>query len=307
MTDSLIAFYIQNEYWFAVTQLVLAMIGMGATLTPNDFKDIAREPKAVSIGTAIQILLVPCLAYVFILITGVTAGLAIGIALMAAIPGGTISNVLTHIAKGNTPLSISITTITTVCCLVTTPLILGLLIADYLPENFTMPRAQIALEIGLCLLLPLIIGMLILKILPTLAASISNICVKGSLLTIVLIAMGAMGSGRLDLETLGATNIALIALFMLILMTAGAWTPKLFGLQRQDITAIEMEVGVRSINLGLMLKASLFPSIVGQADPIGDTVLFTLLLFGSFFFLFSAPLVGVRRKQTTNHYVTSQA
>jgi bile acid:Na+ symporter, BASS family len=294
----MVNFYLQYEYWFAVTQLVLAMLGMGATLTPADFKDVAREPKAVSIGTGIQIVLVPAITYVFIQLTGITAGLAVGIALIAAIPGGTISNVFTHMAKGNTPLSISITTITTVCCLVSTPLILGFLIADYMPDDFTMPRAQIALEIGLCLLLPLLLGMLILKLLPSLAARFSTLCVRGSLLTIAMIAAGSLASGRLDIAAFGMNSVVLMALYMATLVSLGAWTPKLLGLKREDITAIEMEVGVRSINLGLMLKASLFPSHPGHSDPVGDTVLFSLLLFGAFLLLVSTPLVGIRRRQS---------
>jgi len=155
--------YIAYEYWFAAFQLILAMLGMGATLTVGDFKDVVKEPKAVTFGTTIQMALVPLVAYFFINAVGIVGGVAVGIALVAAIPGGTTSNIFTYFARGNVPLSISITAITTLACLITTPVVLGLLITQYLPANFTMPTAQIVKEIALTLLLPLIIGMALLQ------------------------------------------------------------------------------------------------------------------------------------------------
>ena len=67
-------FYIQYEYWFATAQLALAMFGMGATLTTGDFADVLREPKAVTIGTVTQLVLVPMTVYAFIQLAGITGG-----------------------------------------------------------------------------------------------------------------------------------------------------------------------------------------------------------------------------------------
>ena len=73
--------YVQYEYGVAAFQLIFAMLGMGATLTVADFKDVVREPKAVTIGTAIQLVLVPLVAYFFIHSMGLIGGVAVGIAL----------------------------------------------------------------------------------------------------------------------------------------------------------------------------------------------------------------------------------
>ena len=100
------------------------MLGMGATLTGKDFRDVLLEPRAVSFGTGIQLLLVPLTAFLFIQFPGVGTGVAVGIALIAAIPGGTTSNIFTYLARGNFALSICITAVTTLACLVSTPLIL---------------------------------------------------------------------------------------------------------------------------------------------------------------------------------------
>ena len=98
---SLADFYINNEYWFASIQLILAMFGVGATLTASDFRDVARESKPVSIGTLVQLVLIPLSALLFISTLGLMGGIAVSIALLAAIPGGASSNFFTYFAHGN--------------------------------------------------------------------------------------------------------------------------------------------------------------------------------------------------------------
>lgn len=284
-------FYLANEYWFAVFQLVTAMLGMGATLTPRDFREVLVEPKAATSGTAIQLLLVPLVALAFISAFGIAGGVAVGIALIAAIPGGTTSNIFTFFARGNVPLSITITAVTTLACLFTTPLILEFLITQYMPDDFTMPRAQIMTEIALTLLLPLVIGMLYLRFFPGTAASFSKWVVRASLFGILMIVVGSASSGRLDVAAFGLGNVALIAGLIVTLGLASWLMGKALRLRQADRTAIDIEVVVRNVNLGFMLKASLFPAVIGQPDPIGDMVLLTLLLYGTLQLLLAVGLI----------------
>ncbi len=289
-------FYVQHEYWFAASQLILAMLGMGATLTGRDFRDVVREPKAVSAGTAIQLVAVPLTAFLFLRLLGVEDGVAVGIALIAAIPGGTISNIFTFISRGNSALSISITAITTLACLVTSPLILSLLIAQYLPADFTMPRGKIVTEIALSLLLPLAIGMLYLHLYPRSAPTLSKWSIRGSLFIIVLIVIGSASAGRLDFQAFGVTNMILVTVFTIALALMAYLAPRAARLSRADITAIEYEVIVRNINLGILLKASIFPAAAAATARLGDTVFFTLLLYGTLQLLIGAVLVAFYRR-----------
>jgi len=291
------SFYIEYEYWFAATQLILAMLGMGATLTPSDFKDILLEPKSVSIGIGIQLMLIPILTYLFIHSFDITGGIAVGLALIASIPGGTVSNIFTHFAKGNTALSITITAITTVACLLTTPVILSLLIQQYMPNNFEMPTAKIASEIGLCLLLPLVAGMLCLKAIPKYAENISNGCIRGSILVIVMIVIGSLGAGRLDLKSFGLNNILLIIALMATFSIANTIVTRLFKLAQADTTAIDMEVIVRNVNLGILINASIFPATSENA-ALGNTVLFSLLLFGALQLAAGTAMIARQRFKT---------
>jgi BASS family bile acid:Na+ symporter len=289
------AFYVEYEYWFAVFQLVMAMLGMGATLTGRDFRDVLREPKPVSLGLVVQIVLVPLAAFVFLTALGVQGGVAIGLALIASIPGGTTSNIFTYFARGNAALSISITGLTTLACLLTTPLILSALIKDSLPTAFTMPTGQIVTDIAFTLLLPLALGMLYLYLYPRTAVTVAKWCIRASLLGILLIVIGSLSAGRLNLEAFGVDNVLLVVFFTLMLIATGWLAPRLLRLARADATAIEFEVIVRNVNLGVMLKASLFPAAAGATAQLGDAVLFTLLLYGSLQLVVAPVLIKLYR------------
>jgi BASS family bile acid:Na+ symporter len=290
-------FYIQYEYWFAVFQLVMAMFGMGATLTARDFRDVVREPKSVSLGLVVQIVLVPLAAFVFLRALGVQGGVAIGLALIASIPGGTTSNIFTFFARGNSALSISITGLTTLACLITTPLILTALISDSLPADFNMPTGQIVTEIAFTLLLPLALGMLYLYLYPRQAVAVSKWCIRASLFGILLIVIGSISAERLNLEAFGMDNVMLVVCFTVVLTATGWLAPRLFRLSRADSTAIEFEVIVRNINLGVLLKASLFPASAAATGHLGDSVLFTLLLYGSLQLMVAPILIKLYRPQ----------
>ena len=293
------AIYLQYEYWFAAIQLILAMLGMGATLTMSDFKNVLNQPTAFNYGTLIQLLLVPVIAYIFIRSAGLTGGVAIGIALIAAIPGGTTSNIFTYMAKGNIPLSISITAVTTLACLLSTPLILSLLIAEYLPTDFSMPTQRIITEIALTLLLPLFIGMMILKKLPNIASPLSKWSIRLSLLFIAFIVIGSSSAGRLDIDAFGTNNLWMVFIFIMLMTTISLLAANLLKLSLADRTAIQMEVVVRNINLGVLIKASLFPVVATSATSIGDMVLFTILLYGAIQMLIAAAIITVRRRTQT--------
>jgi BASS family bile acid:Na+ symporter len=293
-----VALYIEYEYWVAAIQLVLAMLGMGAGLRVADFKKVALQPKAAAVGLSMQLVVVPLVALGFILLADLPPGMLIGIAIIAAIPGGTVSNIFTFMARGNVPLSISITALTSLACLATTPIILDLLIADYMPASFVMPAQKVAIEIGLCLLLPLGLGMLFLKQFPQYAERFSTFCVKGSLVGIGMIVLGSLGAGRLNFANIASADIALLAAFIISLTLVAIWLTKGFGLTQQDNSAIEMEVVVRNINLGFLLKVSLFPTVAGETNPVADMALFTMLLYGAWQLATGISLIFWRRRQT---------
>ena len=281
-------FYSQYEYWIAATQLLLAMLGMGATLRVRDFAAVAKAPWAITVGCVLQIIVVPLIAALFLRFLPLEPGVAIGLALCAAIPGGTLSNIFTFLGRGHVALSIALTGVTTLACLVTTPFVLSLLISQHMPADFTMPAAQIAREITLILLLPLIAGMVLLQAAPAIAPRFSKICIRGSLFFILVIVVGATASGRVDIPRFGLYNFAVVMGIMFTLCALSLLLPRLLKLSSRDTTAINIEITVRNGNLGLLIKASMFPAVLGATDPIGDAILFTVLIYGG-----AALLVGL--------------
>lgn len=286
--------FIRYEYALAASQLVLAMLGMGATLRAGDFLAVARGPKAFLTGTLCQMLAVPLLALLLIGVLPVHPGVAVGLAILAAIPGGTISNIFTFVARGNVALSIAITAVTTLLCVLTVPIVLQVLIRDFVPPDFEMPAARMAAEIVLFLLLPLAAGMLLLRLLPNVAAPVARWAVRASLVFVGLIVAGAALAGRLDWEALGAANIAIVVAFALALVALSALLTRACRLAAEDRTAISIEVVVRNINLGVMVKSSLLPA--ATAGSLADLALFTLLLYGGLMMLIALPLMLRRRR-----------
>jgi len=280
--------YSQYEYWIAAAQLLLAMLGMGATLRVRDFAEVARAPWPITVGCLLQVVGVPLIAWAFLSTLSLDPGIAIGLALCAAIPGGTLSNVFTFLGRGHIALSIALTGVTTLACLVTTPIVLGLLISQHMPADFVMPAGQIAREITLILLLPLATGMCVLQFAPAIAPRFSKYCIRGTLLLIFVIIVGATASGRVDIPAFGLFNLAVVVGFLTLLASASYLIPRLAGLSSRDNTAINIEVTVRNGNLGLLIKASMFPAVIGTTDPIGDAILFTVLTYGGL-----ALLVGL--------------
>lgn len=296
-------FYLRHEYWFAATQLALAMLGMGATLQVRDFVAVFRQPHALALGLGIQVILVPLFAWAVIVLAAPTAGVAVGLALVAAIPGGTMSNVFTFLARGHVALSIALTAVTSFLCLVTTPIVLGLLIAQHVPGEFDMPAGKIALEITLILMLPLVIGMLVLEVFPNGAARFSRNCIRASIFVILLIVLGAASAGRIDFSQFIGSDILAVLGFTAGLAIFSWYAPRLLGLNAADSTAVNIEVTIRNSNLGLLLKASLFPAVVGVADPTGDMVLFTVLLYGGMVLPVAAVQIYLhgRRNKAESH------
>lgn len=272
--------YPRLEHLLASVQLALAMLGMGALLVPRDFVRVIRTPRALLVGLAVQLLLVPLWASVLGSTLAIPAGIAAGLVLVAAVPGGTMSNVLTYFASGNIALSIALTAVCTLGALFTTPTLLRIFVGAQLPPDFVMPTLRIGLEIGATLLLPLGVGMAIGVRLPHRRDRFARICIRASLAVIGLMVVGAAVTGRLDPRAYGGlTPVAVFALCAgaQLLAFGASWLARL---EWRDRLAVAIEATVRNTNLAILVKASLFPAAVGRADPIGDGMFFVALLYG---------------------------
>jgi bile acid:Na+ symporter, BASS family len=240
-------------------QLFLAMLGMGATLTLSDFLRVFEQPRGLALGLGVQWLGVPLLAALFVSVFDLSPGWAVGLVLVAAVPGGATSNLFTFLGRGNVPLSIAVTTVSTLACIGVIPLLLRLLAAPYLPAEFSFPTARILRDIALYLLAPLALGMVIRRVKATAAEAFSRWSIRGSVLCIVIIATSSLGSGRIRLEEYGWGPPLVILLFLATLTLAVPHVVRLARHDDGDATALGIEAVVRNVGIGLLLLRFFFP------------------------------------------------
>ena len=263
------------EYRLAQAQLVLFTLGMGMTLSLADFLEIARRPRSFFCGLAGQLLVVPWLAVLINALFHFEPGVSVGFILVAAMPGGALSKLFSYFGRGNMALSISLTGVTTLLTLVTVPLMLQLLAAQYIRPDFEMPIAQIVFDVTLCLLVPLAAGLTVARLWPARRMLLSKICVRiGAVVVLVMIA-GSLGSGRIRPGQYGLWLPILIILFCLLGQQINMLPFRLFGWPRQDRMAVGIEITMRNMNLALLINARLFP----ESDPLGGEVLYVILFY----------------------------
>ena len=142
--------------------LGIIMFGMGLSLVKEDFVRIARVPKSVAAGLLGQVILLPLFAFALVTAFSAPIEIAIGLMILAACPGGTTSNLISHIARANLALSVSLTAITTVICVITTPFLITFSINHFTQsDNIEFSLIGISLKLVILLIVPISIGMLL--------------------------------------------------------------------------------------------------------------------------------------------------
>jgi len=282
------------ERFFVPLQLALAMLGMGATLRPTDFAGVLRDPAGLVIGLVLQLVMVPALAVLFIHVFHLSPGWAVGLCLVAVVPGGAFSNLLTFLAKGNVPLSISVTVASTTSCVFTVPLILRVVAAAHLPESFAFPTPRIITEIGAYLLGPLVLGMLALRLWSKVSAPLSRWSIRLSVVLSGIITVSALRSGRIKVLEYGWEPPVLILLFGALVTILASHAARLLRRYDEDTTALGIEVGVRNVGVALLLVSYFFP---GQGEQ--GHVLYTCLFYAGASIWFVLPIVIAHRTGRT--------
>jgi predicted Na+-dependent transporter len=250
--------------------LALIMYGVALDLRFEDFKYLAKNPKGFILGVFSQFLLLPFLTWCLVLIMKPPPSVALGMFLVAACPGGNVSNFLTSLAKGNTALSVSLTGFSSIICIISTPLNFALWAGLYAPTsnllrdislNYTEAFTTVALILGL----PLILGIITHKNAPVFAQKASKILKPLSILIFVAFIVIAF-AGNFDLFT---KYISLIFLWVLahnfVGLGSGFLTGKIFKLPLADVKTMTIETGIQNSGLGLVLIFTYFDGLGGMA------------------------------------------
>lgn len=272
--------YRQYEVLLTQTQLVLFMLAMGASLTGKDFVEIARRPKFFLIGAVCQFVLAPILAWLVINLCGVTQGIAVGIIIVSAMPGGAMSKAFTYFGKGNFALSIALSGLGTLASVITVPAVLRLLAYEHIPDEFQMPVWQVVRLVALYLVPPVIVGMALAKLMPARRELIAKVCTRLGLVVVLIIVAGSIGSGRIRPAEYGWRAPLANILFCILTMQLSMLPFRLMRWSRADCLSVGVEATMRNMNLALLLQESLFHPERGS-NPIADGVLFVVLYYAA--------------------------
>ena len=163
-------------------------------------------------------------------------------------------------------------------------------------KEFAMPVQHILTEIGLCLLLPLFLGMGFRRLWPTRSQDMARFCVRASTVLLALVIVGAVSAGRIDLTAHNWRSPLAIVLLQILMVWLSYLLGLMFRLSVNDCFTVAIEVVVRNSHLGILLKSALFPA--GQANDLGDGVLFVVLLYGATSLIVGGVEVIIHRKRT---------
>lgn len=269
--------YPEWERTLASLQLIAFMLGMGFSLAVSDFAAVLRRPRSFLIALIGQVLVIPFLAVLINHLGKLEPGIAVGLILVSAMPGGTLAKMFTYLGRGNVALSITLSVVSTLLALVTVPVTLNLLAAEHLPEDFAMPIGAIMMEVFLFVLLPLGGGLLLSRVMVEQRRKIARWSVRFGFVIVVIMVTGSIGSGRIHPASYGLGVPAAIILFCLVGMQINMIPFYLLPLPRADRMAAGIEVTMRNMILALLLYASLF----SRDEAVGPGVLFVILFYAA--------------------------
>ena len=248
----------------------LMMLGVALELKLDDFKRIFVAPKAPLIGLAAQFVLLPAFTFLLTLIINPPPSIARGMILVAACPGGNLSNIMTYLARGNCAISVSMTAVSTVAAIVMTPLNLALWgslnphTADIL-RKVSLSPLDVFITVFVILGVPLCIGLLISRSFPALAAKVRKPFKIFSLVFFIGIVAAALAVNWQNfLNYVGLVFIGVL-IHNALALNLGYWSGRLCGLPEQDNRAVSIEVGIQNSGLGLVLVFNFFNGLGGMA------------------------------------------
>ncbi len=251
--------YLQPEFWSGfkpqiVPLLGVVMFGMGLTLRPRDFSAVFKRPKAIGIGTLLQFAVMPFAAWIISKILGLPPQLMAGMVLVGSCPGGTASNVVCYLARGDVALSITLTAVSTILAVLVTPLLTWF----YVGQSVQVDIIPMLLSILKIVLIPVVLGVTLNHFLHFLVKWIEPLLPLISVMAIVVIIAIVVALNSAQLQTMGLTVAAAVVLHNLSGLAAGYGLSKLFGFTPKTCRTLAIEVGMQNSGLGVTLATQFF-------------------------------------------------
>ena len=245
---------------FLPLALAFIMFALGLGLTGSDFLRVIKQPKDFFVGAISQIILLPVIAFILISIWPISPELAIGVMIIAAAPGGVTSNILTSFAKGDVALSVSLTAIISLLCVVTVPFIivtsLSLLSLDNITQNISL--TSMAISMFLIVTVPVIVGMMFRKFASNVALKLEPIAKKISMVLFVIVLLGAILAEKDNIVSYFADAGLITLILNVVMMIVAFYVAQLLGTGNSQKKCIAIECGLQNGTLAIFVGTTLF-------------------------------------------------
>lgn len=262
---------------FLAVSLIIIMLGMGLSLVADDFKRILIYPKAVLVGLTNQIIILPIIGFAVASIFPLKPEIAVGIMILAACPGGPTSNLITHLAKGDIALSVTLTALSSLLTIITIPFIVNFGLTHFLEKGqiIQLDPVQTIMQIMVIILIPVSIGMMVRRYKESFALRMEKPVRIASSIVITLVIIGILIKDKDNLvfyfQEAGIAAFFLNASTMLV----GFYSSKLFQIKNDKAISISIESGIQNGTLAISIAIVLLGNSAFAIAP----AIYSILMF----------------------------
>ncbi|KOY81528.1 bile acid:sodium symporter family protein [Lysinibacillus macroides] len=262
------AFFFPEQFtWIAPYISILLgiiMFGMGMTISAKDFKEVGKHPLKVLVGVLSQFMVMPLLAFALAKGLRLEPEIAIGVILVGCCPGGTASNVMTFLAKGNIALSVAITSVSTLLAPIVTPALIYLLASEWMEVS----AKDMFISVIQIVLIPIILGFIVQLFLKEQVKKSADLMPLVSVFAIVLIVAAVVSTSKDRIMESGLLIFGVVILHNSLGYLLGFLIGKMFKLTYQDQKAMAIEVGMQNSGLGAALATAHFSPLAAVPSAI---------------------------------------
>jgi BASS family bile acid:Na+ symporter len=274
--------------------LFIIMLGMGLSLKTEDFKRIALYPKGVFVGLTNQLILLPLIGLAIAVLLNLAPEIAIGIMILAACPGGPTSNLISHLAKGDLALSVTLTALSSLITIVTIPFIVNFSLEYFLGAGkvIELNILQTIAQIFVIVVIPIGIGMLIRKLRPQFALKMAKPVRISSGILLAVIIIGIVIKERANMVSYFQQAGIATLLLNVVTMALGYFSAKAFKLKRESAVSIAIESGIQNGTLAITIAVLLLNNTTFAIAP----AVYSLLMFITGFAVIYLSNKGIKKK-----------
>jgi BASS family bile acid:Na+ symporter len=256
--------------------LVVVMLGLGLSLTVDDFRRVGRHPKAAVIALLCQLVLLPVICFGLVLGFGLSPELALGMMLLAATPGGPTANLYSHLFGGLVALSLTLTAINTAFIVVTLPIVVNLSAGYFMPDQAAIGlQFDKVLQVLTYVLGPVVVGMVLRAWAPGVARRLDRpVRVLSIVMLVVLIGLVVHGAWDSLADNLAAVGLAALT-FNVVSLAVGYGAPRVAGVDHREAVAAGFEIGVHNASVSVTIALS--PALLNSAEIAVPSVVYGVL------------------------------